>query len=125
MALGNQADFDMHSGDNRVLQVTVRDDADVPVDITGATFKWQLSKLDASGAIPLPKSETPILQKDNGGAGGVAIISAGLGRADVTLLPADTAALRGSYYHELQMVLGGLTSTVLFGTVTIYRDLIQ
>lgn len=125
MALGNQADFDMHSGDNRKLEVTVQSAAGTPVDITGATFKWQLSKLDAEGAIPLPKSETPILQKDNGGLGGVAIITPGSGRVDVTLIPADTAALRGEYYHELQMVLGGITSTVLFGKATIYRDLIQ
>jgi hypothetical protein len=125
MALGNQQDFEMHSGDKLVLEVTVKDALGVAVNLTGATFKWQLSKLDESGSIPLPKSETPILQKDDAGLGGVVIFDAPTGRVNVTLLEANTAALRGVFYHELQMVQASATSTVLFGKATIYRDLIQ
>ena len=43
----------------------------------------------------------------------------------VTLDPADTADLKGSFYHELEMVLAGVTSTVAFGQIDIKKDLLE
>lgn len=123
MALGNQEDFSMHSGDSRTLEVTVRDEADAVVNISaasGADLTWALSKkatdtVDPRGASLVSKTE----------GSGIAITDGPNGRCDVTLDPADTADLKGDdYYHEMQVILSGDTSTVLYGVVTIKGDLI-
>jgi len=122
MAIGAQADFEMHSGDHRDLVVTVKDEAGALVDISGATMRWHLSKLDSSGSRPGPKGAA-LVQKSVGS--GIVLTTPASGVATVSLLPADTASLAGEFYHELEMVLGGKTSTVLFGKVTVLKDLVE
>ena len=119
MALGKEQDFSMHSGDDRVLQVTVRNPANAVVNISGATITWALSKKSASSVEP---KGSAIVTKTT--SSGISITDAANGRCDVTLAEADTASLAGTYYHELQIVLSGDTSTVMYGTVTIKKDLI-
>ena len=47
----------------------------------------------------------------------------GVGRVD--LAAADTAALtEGDYYQELQITLGGFVTTVLFGIITLKKDIV-
>jgi len=109
----------MKSGDSKVLQVTVKDEAGVAINITGATFTWALSKKKSSGGF----SPTLLLTKTVGS--GITLVTPASGRLDIALLPADTDALKGSYYQELQMVDTATNkSTVLDGTITIDPDLI-
>ena len=121
MAIGPQQDISLHSGDSRTLRITINDDAGAALDITGATIKWQLSKkaadsVEPKGAFILSKGTTST---------GIEITDATGGICEVTLAPADTEALAGEFYHELQMTLDGSVSTVLFGQATIVKDLIQ
>tara|TARA_R110002096_G_scaffold288387_1_gene482127 strand:+ start:715 stop:1074 length:360 start_codon:yes stop_codon:yes gene_type:complete len=118
MALGTLNDFSLHSGDSLTLEVTVNDAAAAAVDITSATFIWVLSKKSTTSVAPRGAA---ILTKAL--ASGVAINDGPTGRADITLDPADTASLDGTYYHELQMTNAGFVSTVLYGSVTIAKDI--
>lgn len=113
----------IHSGDSHTLTVTVDDGATPPValNITGFTIWWWASLMNSSGKF----AATATLQKDNTGGGGVAITDAVNGKFQVTLAPADTAALSGDYYHEAQVRDGsGNISTVLTGKLAIVRDLV-
>jgi hypothetical protein len=57
--------------------------------------------------------------------GDIVITTPASGIVTITLDPADTAALAGEFYHELELTQAGIVSTVLFGQVTIVKDLIQ
>ena len=109
--------FQMHSGDSRVLELTVYGaDGVTPVNVTAATATFALSarasgQLAPVGAILASKAGT--------------VVDGPNGRLDFNLEPADTAALAGVYYYEIQMVLGGATSTVAFGTAAILADLLE
>jgi hypothetical protein len=115
MALGNQYDFEMHSGDTLTLNVTVQDAAGVAVDLTGATCTFGLSKQDAEG---MPKGSSLA-------SPAVTIVNAASGNVSVAIAPTDTESLAGDYYHELQVVdASANVSTVLYGTATIQKDLL-
>jgi hypothetical protein len=107
-------DFTMFSGDSKVLQTSLTDDTNAVVDITGAEITWQLSRKVTSPAI---------LTKTVGS--GITITNPANGQFEVAIDPVDTADLKGDYYHEIEMVLNGVVSTVLTGTVTIQPDLIR
>jgi len=190
MAIGTQNDFSMRSGDSRLLQVTINDDAGSPLDITGASVIWALSKkatdtVSPKGAAVLTKDSTGTVAATtwlpnqlygggdsivsdgsdwtyaglgeelsgttapNGGAslggqpfidgaciwsyvgeasglpGDIVITTPLSGVCSITLSPADTDALSGEYYHELQLTTAsGEISTVLYVQVTIAKDLI-
>ena len=115
MALTTQND-EFYSGDHRTLTFTVKDGADVVVDITGATFLWTVrrSVLSAVAEISLVSGESP---------SEIDILVAASGTVQVVLVPTDTAALSGDFYHELQMTdVEGNVTTVAFGTLTIKED---
>lgn len=115
MALGNSFDFSMHSGDTLTLNVTVQDAVGDPVDLTGATCTFGLSKQDSEG---LPKGSALASPT-------VTIVSAAAGNVSVAIVPANTASLAGDYYHELQVVdASSNVSTVLYGTATVQKDLL-
>jgi len=118
MALGTQNDITLHSGDTLVLEVTVKNASATAVDLTAATFAWAMSKKSASAVAP---QGAALLTKAL--ASGITLIDAATGRIDITLDPADTESLAGTYYHELQMTDTGVVSTVLYGSVTIVKDL--
>ncbi len=121
MALGTNSPFSMHSGDTKTLQVTIVDDAGAVVDISGATsITWAISKTIAGSGEPKGLALTT---KTVGS--GITLTTDGTdGRCDVLIDGADTDALAGEYYHEMQLILTSTISTVLFGTVTISKDLI-
>jgi len=120
--IGVQGSFSMHSGDDRVLEFTINNQTDAaPENITGATMTFAISKPSAGSSTPAPAGAA-LVTKTVGA--GIVLVTPASGRANVTLAPADTAALKGTYYYELQVVLGGVTSTVAFGSVLIYNDLV-
>lgn len=106
------------SGDTLRIKFTVTDlDAspNVPKDLTGATLTWVLAK---------SQGKTPILEKTNGSPEGITLDSPlTLGTGEILVDPADTRALKGTHYHELEVVDAlGNTSTVFFGSFVIQED---
>ena len=106
--------FDMFSGDDKVLVVTVKDLAGVAVNLTGASITWKLAD-SLTGTVRATKTT----------AAGIAITDAADGVFEVTVADADTATLSGSYYHEAEVTdSSGRDSTVVFGNITIRPTLI-
>lgn len=109
------ADFTMFSGDTKIIQVTVQDDTGAAVDVSSPmVIIWQLSR----------KVTSPALITKSIGLG-ISVINGPLGQFQIMLAPADTAALKGDYYQEIEINDNGAISTVLSGTVTINPDSIQ
>lgn len=102
--------FDLWSGDDTTLEVTVLDDTGTPVVLTGATLTWKV----------FTRLGSMLVVKTNGN--GIAITDAEHGVCVITLTAADTDVLNGTYHHELQMVQNGITSTVMVGHVTVHED---
>jgi len=117
--IGLEEGFEHHSGDSRTLEVTINDEVGAVVDISSATLTWGLSKKSADTTTPMGAA---LITKTIGS--GITITDGPNGRCDVAIDPADTDALAGDFYHELEMVLTGETSTVLYGAVTILKDLV-
>lgn len=121
--IGVQNDFQMHSGNSRTLQFTIRDENDAVVDISAATgIRWELSKIDPDITLSTPKGAA-LVQKSIGS--GVTIVDGPNGRCDVALDVADTEPYKGDFYHELRVVVAGETSTVSFGKVEILKNLVE
>ena len=104
------------SGDALALQITVRN-GDLPaspvLDLTPFTeITWALAKKQGS-AVLVTKTLT-------GGPTQIDPVDLVNGRIDVLINNADTAALKGAYYHELQLEPG--PNTPLFGSFTIQAD---
>ena len=124
MAIGTQSDLTMHSGDTRLIQITIVDSGgSSPINVstlTGAQVTWALSKKSKDTTAPRGSS---LVTKTLGS--GISFTNTGSdGKIDVLLSPADTAALSGDYYHELQLTISDAIYTVLYGKVTIAKDLI-
>ena len=104
-------DFLMWSGDDKVITVTVYDNDDDVVDVTGATITWRLSQNIESEAL---------ITKTVGD--GIAIS----GHTFIlTLEPADTTSLSGRYYHEAEITdADGNVNTGMVGYATIKTDAI-
>lgn len=118
MALTAQ-DFTLYSGDSSTLQFTLTEqDGTTPIDLDGlSAINWAFAKVKPTGF------GARILQKTL--LSGVTVINASLGRVDVSLAPADTAALKaGQYHHELEIVdLLSNVTTVAVGTMTLVQDI--
>lgn len=108
--------FELHAGDSRTLEVTVRDeDSDVVVDITDCDIFWVVSRVLGSASL---------LTKEVGS--GITVVDAPAGRFDIALNPDDTQALHGSYYHESRMIDDtGAISTILSGALTVTQTQLQ
>lgn len=102
-------------GDSKVLRVTAKTSAGVAVNLAGASgIRYRLAK-SVKG--------TALIDKAMGT--GIAITDAANGVLEVTLLPADTVALKGEYLHELELVdADGNVVTVFQGTVTLLPGMI-
>ena len=112
----------MHSGDTRTLEITVKDEDSVVVNLTTASVVWALSKQDSASVAP--RGAAIVTKTGPDPEVGLTIPDGPNGRIDVDLSAVDTADLSGDYYHELEVTISSSVSTVLFGTVTIKKDLI-
>ena len=107
-------DFLMWSGDDKTITVTVYDNDDVVVDITGATITWELS-LNVDSAALISKTV----------GSGITLSDPTNGVFTITLDPTDTDSLSGRYYHEAEITdSSGDISTALIGHATIKTDAI-
>jgi hypothetical protein len=95
------------AGDDLTVAITVPD-----LDITGATIRWEAFPWETGPKYGVP-SATAAITKVTGD--GIAITGGEAGQFEVTLVPADTATLAGTYFHEAQVVVGGKTYTVARG----------
>jgi hypothetical protein len=107
--------FEMHSGDTKDIVVTVLDELDQKVDITGSTAVFILSKNEFSAAI---------VTKTTGG--GIALTDPVHGELTVTLDTADTEPLIGEHYFEIELTDASLrVSTVVVGHIDIRPNVIE
>lgn len=111
--------FPMKAGDTKRIVMTITTPEGQPIDLTDATIRWWASR----GTVE-QFSRSPILQKSLGaGIEDVALID---GQFVVNLDPADTQALNGSYYYEVEIRDEfGNVSTPISDTFTVTKDLIQ
>lgn len=107
--------FRMTAGDTKVLQVTVVDDDGSPVDISGTTIRFQMSRFATDAEALVIKSS----------GSGIEIIDGPAGQLEITLDPDDTPDFNGSYYFEAEVEDGDVVSTILRGRATIDPALIK
>lgn len=121
MTQADPQNFAMMAGDSKVLQVTVKDEAGVPLPLAGiASATWRLAR---------SRRGVDLLTKTMGS--GVTIITenaaaneANCGRLNILITAADSEALDGEYFHDCQIVdATGAASTVFFGRANITPNL--
>lgn len=124
MALGTEVDIQIHRGDDRNITGTIVDETGTPVNIAGATMTWVVTAIDLNITPSQPKKGvTPVFAAKTVGSG-ITIVSAVDGTISIALASADTVGLTApkEYYHELQMVLSSLTTTVMYGKFELVRE---
>lgn len=102
----NTYDITILRGDDQVVRFTVTTSTGAAQDVTGWSFKFTVKSSldDAIGSA--------LFQKTTGG-GGIALTTPTSGIVDVTISAADTAAMGGGYFYDLQGTdTGGLIKTV-------------
>lgn len=115
--MGSRVDIaagDYFSGDNLDILFTVSDGDNPgnPKDLTGASIDWVLAK---------QQGKAPLITKSIGS--GVTITDAANGKGTVSIQQADTENLKGdTYWHELQVTVGGKRSTSMYGDFIIESD---
>lgn len=109
-------DFEMFAGDTPTLGFTVADANGDPMDLNGATIRWQAARS--------VNSRPPLIEKSIGS--GISVTNAALGQFDVALAATDTENLRGALYHEAEIIDDqGNVITVIAGTMTVTPTLIK
>ena len=124
MAVTDQA-VTMYAGNLRTLRVTVTDEDVVgspAKDLTGLTVKWALSRQDTSGNF----LTTPVLEKKSTTPSELTVTDAPGGEFEVYLVPADTAALFGTFYWEAEVFDATPAGVVVAtGTLEILRNVVN
>lgn len=102
--------FEVFQGDSKVETVTIRDEANALLNLTGYTFNWVMFRMN---------TRVNVLTKTL--ASGLSVPTPANGELVITLDPADTVDLApGKYNHELEMIsAGGDVSTVTTGIVSV------
>lgn len=110
-----ETNFDMVSGDSKDIVVSVLDESDQVVPITGASATFILSKTRFTAALVTKTVGSGITITD--GAGGVLTVS---------LLPADTEPLIGQHYFEIELIdTNAKESTIVVGYINIAKNVIE
>lgn len=113
-------DFTLFQGDTKRINFALKRADGSLLDVTGATIRWQASKLKGQGLF----SSTPSLSKDT--ANGIEVVDAFSGLVTVVLDPADTVSISGDFYAELETVdATGDVATVYSGQFQIKKALIK
>lgn len=82
------------AGTKVVLNLTLQDALAAAQDLTGATLTWRLTR---NYSVPSVLNKTGVITNPPGTDG----------LAAVTLDPADTLDLQGTYYHEIKAAYSG------------------
>lgn len=126
MALGTEYDLVIHRGDDRQITGVIVDSNGNTVDITGAALTYVITALDDAATVTQPKGSAPTALVTKTVGSGIVLTDAANGAIRIDLGPGDTSGRKApdDYYHELQIVLGGFTTTVMWGKFTLRRDAI-
>jgi hypothetical protein len=90
------------AGDSRILRFTAtEDDGTTLINLTGAAIRWELFPWPSGPKYGVP-DETAVVSKAVGS--GITITDPAGGIFEVKLDPADTAALLGMHWHEVEAV---------------------
>jgi len=124
VALGTEVDILIHRGDDRAITATIVDEAGVAVDITGATMTWTVVNIDPNLSPSQPKKGAVALFAAKTVGSGITILTPTSGTIQIVLDSDDTVGLAApkEYYHELQMVLATLTTTIMYGKFELVRE---
>lgn len=107
--------FQMIAGDYKTLVITVRNSDGDPVNITGATVKWQAAR---------SLGKASVISKTT--SSGISLNDPTNGIFTVTLNHSDTDSLSGIYHHEAEVTdSSGFRSTVIAGTMKVNKPLIE
>lgn len=108
-------DIELWSGNDAEIHATITDtDAGVPKDLTGSAITWVLAKA---------QGKPPLITKTVGT--GITLTLPLQGKCTVTLVPADTEAIKGlkTYYHEMRVVDAAAKKvTVLYGDALVQEN---
>lgn len=105
-------DFTMRQGDSKIVNITVVDENNEVLDITGVTVNWIMYKRNP---------DNPILQKTT--TSGISLTLPTSGILTINILPQDTENLLGRFYHEAEITdTNENISTVTEGSVTIFKS---
>ena len=107
-------DFEFFQNDDLTIQVTIRDENEALVDVSGASAaQWIMQKY--------PESITTDITKTLAGGEIDVATSGASGVVTITILSADTASLAsGEYYHELRITdATGSDSTITVGEINL------
>lgn len=108
-------DLTMVQGDSVALDFAITDQDGAVVDLDGATIRWQMARSVYAA---------PMVEKAVGD--GITVTDATGGLFTVTLDPADTATITGSFYFEVEIVDSfGNVSTPRTGEIAITPGLIS
>lgn len=105
----NDADFSMVAGDAKVLRVIVKQDGE-PYDLTDATA------VDWFAAL-MPFDQSAVITKAIGN--GINYTDRPNGKLDITLDPADTVGLDGSYFHYARVYEDEGPTTIFLGVMNV------
>lgn len=121
--MAKAVDLTYYAGDSVPLRIAVLDDAGDPVNIQTATeIRW---------AVATDAQTTPALIGPKTKMGGAITLVAGGGNEhlfDVAMVAGDTDSLAADptdYYHEADIVLGGVDETSLTGIFTLKPTILK
>tara|TARA_Y100000310_G_C20100381_1_gene542440 strand:- start:63 stop:410 length:348 start_codon:yes stop_codon:yes gene_type:complete len=107
--------FKMRQGDDKKINVTIKDENGDVIDITSFTATYKIATALVDGTVKVTKTV----------GSGITLTDPTSGVLQIVLVPADTSMLMGQHYHELELVdTGSLETTVLVGYIEIWAALI-
>lgn len=109
MAVPAKQNLVMTRGDTETLVITMKTEANAPIDITGRTYRAQIRATKDAGVIDASFTCT--------------VTNAAAGEVTCTILPGVTSTLAvGIHYWDLEETASGVVSTVLAGSVNVLAD---
>lgn len=98
------------AGDDWQIDATLLDENEVPFDLSGATVKWAL--MNAAFQRVMDENDVSI-----------SVTDALAGKCSI-LIPAEqtTLLVGGRYLDVLRIAIGGITSTLAYGTIFVAAD---
>jgi len=112
----NNYRIDASRGDDHKIRFTVKNSSGVAYDVSANDFKFTV-KASLDDAITDAK-----FQKLSPVGNGIDLTNATTGIVDVNLVPADTAALAGQYFYDLEMTETGKVYTLRAGLFYVKKD---
>mgnify|MGYP001564060581 CR=1 FL=1 len=113
----NNYRIDASRGDDHKIRFTVKNSSGVAYDVSANSFKFTV-KTSRDDAITDAK-----FQKLSPAANGIDLTSAATGIVDVNLVPADTSALAGQYFYDLEMTESSKVYTLRAGLFYVVKDI--